>query len=367
MPQHQTTTQRGPAAGRREELAASTRAAYAADWAFFTDWCTAAGHAPLPATADTVIDFLDDNPAPPATWARHLAAIGRTHSANNQPSPARHPAVIDLVRAAAGSPALDPHPRRLPTARLDELLARIPSHGWPAGLHGRRDRLLLVLNAAGLTRSQLHQLRVHQLTVADQALTVHIGDNRDPIQAPSPRRADNCPACIWLRWRHVLELATRYPGNRILRDAFHRTRTTTRRDPHLCRNTAQRATVSTDQSVFIPADQYGYLTRDQPLSTRTITRILSTVTDDKPPQYRFLTPNPALTPDPDPPPTPPTPSLRRTPDQIHAAHQEALARQHRERARLAQLDSMFDNLNQQIDRLAADARRLAGDADGVDQ
>jgi hypothetical protein len=62
----------------------------------------------------------------------------------------------------------------------------------------------------------------------------------------------------------------------------------------------------------------------------------------------------------------PTPPRRRAPDQIHGAHQEALTRQHRERARLAELDAIFDNLNQQIDRLTTDARRLAADADDTD-
>lgn len=365
MPQPRTGTDpatRAPAAGRRGDLAARTRAAYAADWAFFADWCAASGHSPLPATADTVIDFLDDNPAAPATWARRLAAIKHTHTAHHQPSPARDPAVIDLIRAAAGSPALDPHPRRLPPRRLEELLARIPSHGWPAGLHGRRDRLLLLLADAGLTRTQLHRLRAYQLTVSDRDLTIESGSGCDPIYLPSTDRTDVCPACTWLRWSRVLELAARYPGNRMLRDAFHRTHPTTSDAPHLCHTPALQ-NVSAGQSIFIPADQYGYLTRDQPLSTRTITRILTTVTHDKPPRYRFLTPRPTQTPESDPPPTAPAPRPRRTPNQVHAAHQEALARQHRERSRLAQLDAIFDNLNQQIDQITAAAHQLTTQAE----
>ena len=363
MPPPQTTTRPELQTGRRRELAASTRAAYTADWAFFTDWCTAAGHTPLPATADTLIDFLDDNPAPPATWARRVAAIGHVHITSGRPSPTRDPAVTDLIRAAAGTPALDPHPRRLPPRRLEELLARIPTHGWPAGLHGRRDRLLLVLADAGLTRTQLHQLQVHQLTVIGRALTIHVDEDRDPIQLPTPRRAGLCPSCIWLRWLRVLDLAVRYPGNRMLRDAFHRTSPTSSRSPHLCHAApAQPSIVGPGHSVFVSADQYGYIARDQPLTTRAITRILTTVTADQPPRYRYLTPGPSQALAPDPPPTLPSQSRpRRSHAQVHDAHREALARQNQERVRLAQLDVVFDNLNQQIDRLTADARRLAAD------
>lgn len=74
-------------------LPAATRAGYAADWALFTDWCTAADHQALPATAGTVVLFLTENPAAVATLARRVTAIAHLHRRYGQPSPIEHPEV----------------------------------------------------------------------------------------------------------------------------------------------------------------------------------------------------------------------------------------------------------------------------------
>lgn len=49
-------------------LRGSSRVAYAADWGLFTDWGAAAGHVALPASVDTLIEFLDECPACLPAW-----------------------------------------------------------------------------------------------------------------------------------------------------------------------------------------------------------------------------------------------------------------------------------------------------------
>lgn len=264
---------------------------YGADWGFFTDWCVAAGYTSLPAGADTVIAFLEENPAAPATWARRVAAISYMHTTQGYPSPGRHPAVVDMIRAAAGKPALDPTARRLPPGQLAAVLRGIPSHGWPAGLMGRRDRLLLVLaHAAGLTHGRLHELRVGNLTVDDGDLLIDAGSGADPVTLPAVGASDVCPGCVWLRWGRVLSLAARYPGVRVLRDALHRTHPLTPGSAHLCRT--ERPGIGPEGPVLLAADQYGYLTAHHPLSTRSISRILTAHATGRPPTYRFPGPTP---------------------------------------------------------------------------
>ena len=75
-----TTTDIGTAASARV-LSARTRAAYASDWALFTDHCAVTDAPALPADPETVVDFLSGCPAAPATRRRRVAAIDHHHTA----------------------------------------------------------------------------------------------------------------------------------------------------------------------------------------------------------------------------------------------------------------------------------------------
>ena len=69
-------------------LSAGTGAGYAADWALFTDWCTATGHTPLPADTATLAAFAAACPAAPATQRRRLTALQHHHRINGYQLPA---------------------------------------------------------------------------------------------------------------------------------------------------------------------------------------------------------------------------------------------------------------------------------------
>ena len=117
-------------------LSARTVAGYSADWALFTDWCTATNQVPLPADWATIEGFTAGCPGAPATVRRRFAAIAHHHRA------AGHPPRTDPARE------LPPPSRELIGPGQVEMLMRLlPSHGWLGGLFGRRDRALLTLAA----------------------------------------------------------------------------------------------------------------------------------------------------------------------------------------------------------------------------
>src|SRR5664279_1441804 len=122
-------------------LSARTRAAYAGDWALFTDHCAVNGSRVLPADPQSVVDFLNSCPAAPATRRRRVAAIDHHHAGAGYPRPGESV----VVRAALGRPTSGPFQ---PTERdaVEAALRGLPSHGWTQGMFGGRDRCLLVLS-----------------------------------------------------------------------------------------------------------------------------------------------------------------------------------------------------------------------------
>ncbi len=269
-------------------LAASSRRAYAADWALFADWCIATGRTSLPATVDTVIAFLDDNPATPATWRRRVTAIDHTHAAHDHSPPGHDPAVVDMIRAAAGQPAVDTRSARMDEGALAELLERIPTHGWPAGLVGRRDRLLLVLHAAGLTHRQLQQLRADDLEITGQVLMVRPGGDGEPVDISAGRWGSVLPVRVGRSGGRSCTSPPNHPGIRTIRDAFWRTPTAP-----TAFGTDHRhgeAVGPGGGRVFGPIDRYGYLDRRTPLSLRAISHRLARYHRGDIPTFRYQDP-----------------------------------------------------------------------------
>src|SRR5664279_3336002 len=150
-----TTTDIGTAPFARV-LSARTRAAYAGDWALFTDHCTVNGSPALPADPGTVVDFLSSCPAAPATRRRRVAAIDHHHTVHGYQRPGESVA----VRAALGRPTGAPfQPTETDRDAVEAALRGLPSHGWTAGMFGRRDRCLVVLSQlAGVPYQHLARL-----------------------------------------------------------------------------------------------------------------------------------------------------------------------------------------------------------------
>ncbi|WP_241032071.1 hypothetical protein [Rhodococcus pseudokoreensis] len=147
---------------------------YQHDWALFADWCAACDHRALPAHPSV----LADHPAAAGTQRRRVTAINAVHTGAGLPAPGRAEAIRQLLNAARAD--------RL--ARVGERVAhvvpRIPVTGWPGGLFGRRDALILTLAAAGLGFEQIARLRRTDVTAEDDALVVRVGEGL----APHPHR-----------------------------------------------------------------------------------------------------------------------------------------------------------------------------------
>ena len=268
-------------------LSAATRAGYAADWALFTDWCTAADHQPLPAAADTVVQFLTENPAAVATSARRASAISHLHRRYGHPSPTEHPQVKQWLRLAAGLPA-EPEPV-VPTARMEQLLRQIPTTGWPTGLFGRRDRMLLLARySAQLTRTQLAALTTEYLIVDAEKLTITL--DADSVVLAATAEPVTCPGCAWILWRRMLHLIDHHAGTRRLADTLRHAVSLMNADGHRC--AAPRDRIFTEaMPVFLQLNRWGATAvTPTPISDRSISTLTTEHLTGWAPQHPDLHP-----------------------------------------------------------------------------
>ena len=226
-------------------LSRSTQAGYAADWALFTDWCTATNHAPLPADWPTVLAFTAGCPGAPATIRRRLAAIAHHHRAAGHPAPA-DPAPKVVV------PSREP----VDPGQVDMLMRLLPSHGWIGGLFGRRDRALLTLAAATtIPYRQLPRLTVAQLHITDGTATVtdHLGTAHVIEAAEDPVL---CGPCTLVRWRRVLDTeVTHKRVKKLLKDAEE----VTSDSHHSCQAPKPFDDRTLDAPLLPPINQWGQL------------------------------------------------------------------------------------------------------------
>ncbi len=241
-------------------LSPSTRAGYAADWALFTDWCTATNNTPLPADWATVVAFTARCPGAPATIRRRLAAIAHHHRAAGHPAPT-NPAQV------TGPPArelIDP-------GQVEMLMRLLPSHGWTGGLFGRRDRALLTLAAQttipyrqlpGLTVGQMH-IAEGVARITDQRGTVHVVEPAvDPVL---------CGPCTLVRWRRVLDTEATFKSvKKLLKD----TKAVTTASHHPCHAPKPFDPRTSDAVLFPPINQWGQMPFPlEPLSPHSTSRL----------------------------------------------------------------------------------------------
>ncbi|OZD60775.1 hypothetical protein CH263_19970 [Rhodococcus sp. 06-1059B-a] len=192
-----------------ESTAAGFTAAgsYRYEWALFTDWCAAADMTPLPATPVTLAEFLGDNPAGDRVQIRRVSAINRAHRDAGQPQPGQVTALrlaLDAVRVQ----------RRRGLGQVLAAAARdLPFTGLTEALFGRRDAVLLLLAAAGLSYRAISELVSTDITVDDGSLWIG-GKHRLRIDAGTAPGFES--AQVWPRWHQVLVFADRYPSTSLI-------------------------------------------------------------------------------------------------------------------------------------------------------
>ncbi len=163
--------------------------------------------------------------------------------------------VRDTVRASAGTPD---RPRSV--GRVEEVLRTVPSHGWPAGWVGRRDRALLVLSElAGLSYGNIAALTAGDLTITGGVATIRtpgvksiLRDVVDDLQ---------CGPCALARWVHALDLTVVYPDGRVIAALIARAVPLTPDSPHLCHSNNAITAITRRVPLLPPIDRWGHPVR----------------------------------------------------------------------------------------------------------
>ncbi len=158
----------------REGHAAATRAAYRADFAAFTAWCSVRSVPALPAASETVAAYLAaeaEAGMKPSTIGRRCAAIRYAHRLAGHEPPTNTEmvkATLRGIRRRRGAA-----PRRMAPAVAE--IAKDMARAAPESIKGLRDRALLLLGFAGaFRRSELVALDVADIEETEEGLRVTI-------------------------------------------------------------------------------------------------------------------------------------------------------------------------------------------------
>lgn len=185
--------------------APSTLKSYISDVSIFVDWCKGVGRQPLPATVETVCEFLEDQACgryPASVW-RRLYAIRKAHRLLRLPDPTWDEEInITLRRVRRSRPNRPRQAKGLTREMLERCIAAQPNTPW-----GIRNRAMISLGYDLLTRrSELVALRCSDIEMrGDGTLRAIIRRSKsDPFGmgriAFSSRRSARL-VDEWLTWR----------------------------------------------------------------------------------------------------------------------------------------------------------------------
>lgn len=199
----------------QRSIPANTRRAYDRAWSQFTAWCAEHGRTPLPATPQTLAEFvgaLVDLDRAPSTIEQAIAAVRTGHRIAGHrglPETDHARAVLRVhkrERAERGQ-----RKRKAPAVVLDVLRAMADALDTDTAA-GVRDRALIVLGFAMMgRRSELAVLRVSDLVFTEDGLTVLVRSSKTDqdavgaeVRVPYGSVADTCPVRTVRAWLAVL-------------------------------------------------------------------------------------------------------------------------------------------------------------------
>lgn len=165
----------------------NTKSAYRRQARDFITWCQRHGRVTLPATTQTLADYVShlcDQDKAPSTIEQAIATIRVAHrQAGHKGQPDTEAALRILKthkrdRAEAGK-----RRRKAPPVTLDILRAMVDVAA-PSTLAGRRDRVLIILGFAMMARrSELAALRTEDVSFTDDGLTILIRSSKTDQEA----------------------------------------------------------------------------------------------------------------------------------------------------------------------------------------
>lgn len=186
-------------------FAPATMRSYILDMRTFCEWCQERSIAALPATAETLCAFLEDQSKflKPVSMKRRVYAIRKAHRLLHLPDPTEASDVDLALRRIRRSHANRPQQAKgMTRTYLDRFIAALPRTPW-----GMRDRAILSLGYDLLTRrSELVALRSDDLEfLEDGTLRVLIRRSKtDPMGMGRVAFSSRRSAALvkaWLDWR----------------------------------------------------------------------------------------------------------------------------------------------------------------------
>lgn len=225
--------------------------AAAADWALYADWCTATARTPGETGWADLAAFLADLPATVLVQQRRIRHLRPLLGLGVGGLP--RPTV--RLRSRVGPP----------WASYPDTLAAVRHEWWPDGVAARRDALIIVLIARGVTRTRISRLRPSDVTVFPEFVIddLVLDRHRDPVL---------CPRCALVRWLQILD-AYRDRSGRDIEELLTTARVHTR-IRHDCLDDVGEGWRGVPQ--LLPAiDQHGALHLGPPLTPRALTGIFA--------------------------------------------------------------------------------------------
>jgi site-specific recombinase XerD len=187
--------------------AAATRRAYLTDANRFEAWCAARGLSPLPASAESLANFLSwmaTSGFKVASIERNLVAVSVAHRELGFESPRRHELVRNALRGIRRTLGVAPQNKRaLVATDLRAMLA-----ATDLGLKGIRDRALLSLAFVGaLRRSEVVALNVPDLEFKTEGILIAIRRSKADqegagavVAVPYGACRETCPVRLVQSW-----------------------------------------------------------------------------------------------------------------------------------------------------------------------
>jgi hypothetical protein len=333
------------------EIAGLDRSA-ARTWTLFCDWCAATDHSPLPATPSVVAEFLGDHRAATATQRRRVGVINTAH---------RRRGLTEPGRAVAIRLALAQHPHsRLAGIGEDiaAIIERLPRVGWPYGLFGRRDALILTLVAAGLTYADIAAVRRGDISVDGPDLVIPGLHRITPDISGTDTGSD--PVSVYRRWAHVQSWLDRPASISMLADFLH-----PERPPPTAAGRPVRALTASHagEPLLVRIDRWGYTPwAPEPLSAQSLSTLTRAHLIGHPPVHQ-----PRIT-------RPASDSDGAVAEEItqdgadivldNSYYEHGIRARHQAHTRLASIDDRFDEISDRADELL---RRLADIIDDPEQ
>lgn len=236
-----TAADRTLSAAARSAIAAgvpaSTSRAYTSDWKAFAAWCSQHDRTPLPATPETIVEYVTHlthtpsgrgTPRSPQSIERALAAIRTTHRTADVEPPETKGArkVLSGYRerlALAHDPAA--RPKRAEPALPEALRAMLDTLDR-ATLSGMRDAVLLLLGYACAARaSELAALNIADVTETPEGLLVTVYRRKlkrhDEVAVPYGSNPGTCPVRATRAYLAALAQEDRTSGPLLIRIDRH--------------------------------------------------------------------------------------------------------------------------------------------------